>query len=221
MVHRGLAAMSAIASLAFASPAAAQLSSSASGFSDAPAEAHESQYWSMLGGLGSCLAKQKPELARAFVATTIDSAEETKAFKALFHRRYNVCMSNFIRADMVRAHVRGVIAEGLFEGIDGAAVSDRLAHLPPAPDAISTLHDFARCYVVAHPGKARDLLEQTRLATKGEEAFVREIAGDFAPCLPQGKTASLRPTVARFAIAEALYRVATGAPVATIASGKR
>lgn len=206
--------------LAAASPAAAQLSSSASGSSDAPVEAHASAYWSMMGGMGSCMADQKPELAKAFLATTIDSAAEGAAFKALFDKRYNLCVGNFVKAGMVRAHVRGIVAEGLFESQVGAA-PNLAASASATPAPIVNLHDLARCFVIAHPDKARELLRETRIATKGEAAFVDGLADDFSACLPDKRKVSLNPTNARFAIAEALYRVAIGAPAPTMASRKR
>ena len=213
-------ALGCMALFAAASPAAAQLSSSASGSSDAPVEAHESAYWSMMSGMGSCMADQKPDLARAFLATTIDSSEEGAAFKALFDKRYNLCLGNFVKAGMVRAHVRGIAAEGLFEDLDQAALTQP-ATPPAAPAAIANMHDLARCFVIAHPDKARNLLAQTRLATKGEESFVGGLAADFSACLPDNRAVKLNPTSVRLAVAEALYRVATGAPAPTMASRKR
>ena len=90
--------------------------------------------------------------------------------------------------------------------------------MPAPPDTVVTLHDFARCYVIAHPQEAAALLRKTRVATKDEMAMFRQMAGQFGPCLPEGVTINLKPTTVRFALAEALYRVATGAPAPTIAS---
>lgn len=169
-----------------------------------------------MGQLGSCLATQKPEQARAFVDSVIGSKEEGAAFKALFHRQFNVCLGTFVNAAMLRAHARGVVAEDLFERLPDEVV-DRLVAAPSsAPTTVATFHDFARCYVVAHPVAARDLLRQTRVATKGEQKFVGTIAADFEPCLPVGKDYKLRPTSVRMAFAEALYRTATGKPAPTM-----
>lgn len=199
-----------------ASPARAQLSSSASGFSSAPTNANQAQYWDMMSQLGNCLAQQKAPQARAFVNSVIGSEEEALAFKALFNRQFNVCLGDFVRASMVRAHVRGLVAEGLFENLPAEA-SDRLVAAPPSPPAtIETFHDFARCYAVTHPADARDLLEQTRVATKGEQEFVAAITAHLEPCLPAGKEVKLRPTLVRMAVAEALYRVATGQAAPTM-----
>lgn len=197
-------------------PANAQLSSSASGFSSAPTAANEAEYWDMMSQLGNCLAEQKTEQSRAFVDSVIGSKEEGTAFKALFNRQFNVCLGNFVNATMLRAHVRGLVAEGLFENLPDATVDRLEATRPNGPPAIATIHDFARCYVVAYPVMARDLLRRTRVATKGEQEFVGTIAANFAPCLPVGKEVKLRPTTVRMAIAEALYRTATGKPAPTV-----
>lgn len=196
--------------------AAAQISGSASGFSDAPTTANEREYWDMMGALGGCLAQQKSEQAAAFVRTTIDSRAEDEAFTALFHPQRNVCLGNFVAAGMLRAHARGLVAEGLFERMPGAAFAKLVAAPPAAPDNIVTLHDVARCFTVANPVAARDLLAQTRVATKGEQTFVRAASAQFAPCLPVGREFTLRPTSMRMAIAEALYRAASGLPAPTI-----
>lgn len=199
-----------------AAPAQAQLAPGRSGFSDAPTVAHQSEYWEMMGNLGECLARIKADDAAAFIDTVIDSPAETQAFEALFNRTRNVCMGNFVSAGMLRAHVRGVVAEGLFERIPSERVDAFIAAPPAAPSAIVSLHDFARCYVVAHPQSARRLIEDTRLSTRGETEFVRSIAADFGPCLPAGNEVTIRPTSVRMAIAEALYRAVNGMPAPSI-----
>lgn len=206
--------------VALASAASAQLAPSASGYSSAPTQANEAQYWDMMSVLGNCLARRKTEQARAFVDSVIGSQEEGAAFKALFHRQFNVCLGNFVNATMQRAHVRGLVAEGLFENLPDETIERLVATPPGGPEGIATLHDFARCYVVAHPAAARDLLRETRVATEGEQEFVGAIARDFRPCLPEGKAIKLRPTSVRMAIAEALYRTATGKPVPAMQGGE-
>jgi len=69
---------------------------------------------------------------------------------------------------------------------------------------------------LAHPQSARRLVEDTRLATKGETELIRTIAADFGPCLPEGNEVTIRPTSVRMAIAEALYRAVSGLPAPTI-----
>lgn len=197
-------------------PLAAQISPSASGFSDAPVQADMTEYWLMMNEMGSCIASNKKALAQQFVGSTIDSAGESAAFDALFHPQRNPCLRNFVTAGMLRAHARGVIAEGLFERLPEAALDQGLSTDPAPVASVVTLHDFARCYAMANPTKVSELLRRTRVATKGEMEFVRSMASEFAPCLPAGREVKLQPTSIRFALAEALYRLATGAPVATI-----
>jgi hypothetical protein len=205
-----------LAALAIPGAASAQLASGYSGQSSAPTTANETEYWDMMSQLGNCLAQQKPDQSRAFVDSVIGSKQEDEAFEALFHRRYNNCMGNFVNASMLRAHVRGLVAEGLFETLPDETIDRFVASPPAAPATIVTFHDFARCYVVAHPVPARDLLRRTRVATKDEREFVGAIAGDFGPCLPAGREIKIRPTTVRMAIAEALYRSATGQPAPTM-----
>jgi hypothetical protein len=202
--------------LALSAPATGQLSPSASGFSDAPVAANNRQYWDMMGALGGCLAQQKSAQAAAFVATVIDSSAEGEAFAQLFHPQRNICLGDFVTAGMVRAHARGLVAEGLFERMPDTMFDRFAANPPAAPEVVSTIHDVARCYVIAHPADARELLGQTRVATMGEQKYVQSVAADFAPCLPQGREFTLRPTSMRMAIAEALYRATTGIPAPTI-----
>ena len=204
------------AALVVATPLAAQISSSASGFSDAPTQADKTEYWLMMNEMGACVAANKGEQARQFVGSVIDSTGEAEAFDRLFHPQRNPCMRNFVMAGMLRSHARGVIAEGLFERLPDDALSVRLGAMPVEQAAIATLHDFARCYATANPSQAVALLKSTRVATRGELDFVRTMAPDFASCLPTGRELKLKPTSVRFALAEALYRLATGAPVATI-----
>lgn len=208
--------LTSLAVLALAAPVAAQINGSASGFSDAPTQASEAEYWSMLGQMGTCLAEQKAEESTAFLASVIDSGEEDAAFDALFHRSRNGCMGNFVQAGFLRSHVRGVVAEGLFEDLPDTTVDAFIGSPPAGPEGIATLHDFARCYVVSHPSEARALLRETRVATEGELEFIRAIAADFGPCLPQDREVRLRPTAVRMAIAEAAYHAATGGGVPII-----
>ena len=197
-----------IVSAGIASPAQAQLANGISGYSSAPTNASEAEYWQMMGRLGQCLADSKEEQSRAFLATHIDSQQEADAFRALFNRRSNRCMGSFVNASMRRAHVRGVVAEGLFEQLPEETRASLVAEAPEAPAAIANLHDFARCYVSAHPANAMTLLRETRLQTQGELDFIRTISGEFAECLPQGRDVQLRPINVRLAFAEALYQAA-------------
>lgn len=202
------AALSAIAllaaSLCGSAPALAQLSPSTSGFSSAPTSANDEEYFYMLRQLGPCLASNKRDRSIAFLDAAIDSPQEAAAFDALFGDTTNRCMQNFVSATLVRAWVRGVVAEGLFKD----AMRDWPEGTVPAieePESIASIHDFARCYVAQDFAAARGLIEETRLGDKSELARMRELAPTFGPCMPQGSQIALKPMNIRMALAEALY----------------
>lgn len=221
-MRRALSAFSALAAattLCLAIPAQAQLSGPTSGYSSAPVEASEAEYWRMLDQAGSCLANQKTAESEAFVDAVIDSQAESAAFGVLFNRgrnRRNNCMGSFVSATTIRAHVRALVAEGLFERLDDDVIAQFVANPPAPPATVNTLHDFARCYVIAQPINAIELLRRTDVSTRGELEFIQEIAADFGPCMPEGREVSLRATSVRMAIAEAAWRAATGRPAPTI-----
>lgn len=200
-------------------PAHAQLSPGYSGYSSAPAEGTEEEYWYLIRQLGYCLSSTKSEQSVAILSTAPGSKEEREAWNRLFtQRRRNPCMQNFVSATIVRGQVRGSIAEALYI----RATDDQVTQRPPtlaAPDAISDIHDFADCYVASHYLDASRLLRETRVATKGELQFLKEIAGSFGPCLPSGSEVVLDPVDIRFAIAEALYRTTQGTRTTAMTEG--
>lgn len=189
-------------------PAAAQLSPGTSGFSSAPVSASEAEYWSMVRTLGGCLADSKRAQSEAFLATASGTPEESAAFAPLFHRKSNRCMGNFIRASIVRAHIRGSIAEGLFEQMDETQRAQGLAMPIAEPESIRSLHDFARCYVSRHQADAAALLAETKLASKGESEAIRQMSADFSECFPADREVTIVPIDIRMAIAEQLYHAA-------------
>lgn len=195
-----------------AMPAQAQLSPGTSGFSSAPTAASDAEYWIMMRTLGACLADSKHDQSVAFLASIPGSPAEDAAFETLFHRNTNRCMGNFVSASMRRAHLRGLVAEGLFEQMAEDRRRLGLAADRPAPEAVSSLHDFAACYVAGHQAEAIQFLEETKVGTKGEVAAIRQMAADFGPCLPQGVEVRIVPVNIRMAVAEALYRAANGLP---------
>ena len=205
-------------SLCWSAPALAQLSPGRSGFSSAPTVANDEEYFYMLRQLGPCLVSNKRDRSIAFLDAQIDSPQEAAAFDSLFGDTTNRCLQNFVSATLVRAWVRGVVAEGLFK----AAMRDWPQGAVPAieePESIASIHDFARCYVARDFAAARGLIEETRLGDKSELARIRELAPTFAPCLPQGSEVALKPMNIRMALAEALYH-ATRNPGAASLPGR-
>lgn len=201
---------------AVASAASAQLSPGISGFSGAPTTATEDEYWFFVRELGRCLAQTKREKSIALLEAPIDSPAEKRAFDALIKRHgANKCMSNMRSATLVRAQVRGSVAEGLYEANPRPAPMDSEAAVLPAETVIRSLHDFANCYVAKNPSPARSLLSDTDLGTQRENERVREMAAGFGPCLPQGRQVRIVPMDVRMALAEALYRTTVSRPAAT------
>ena len=197
----------------YSSSVHAQLAPGYSGFSSAPTSASEAEYWSMMRRLGGCLADSKKDMAIAFLVTEPGSDEEDTAFRPLFHRNSNRCMGNFVSASMLRAHVRGSIAEGLFEQMSAADRAVGFAVPIDSPEDVRTLHQFAECYVAGNRDEAIAFLEMTKVGTKGEAQAVRQMAANFGPCLPEGVEVKIVPIDIRMAVAEALYHSATRRPV--------
>ena len=162
MIRHRLILLASLVPLAAASPAAAQLAPGISGFSSAPTNASEGEYWEFIRRLGLCLADAKEADARAFLAATPGSAGETAVFGRLFHRQTNSCMGNFVAASFPRAYVRGAIAEGfvkMMSEAERAAIASRA--ISDVSD-VRTMHDFARCYVAQQPATALAFLAETR-----------------------------------------------------------
>lgn len=183
-------------------PVVAQLAPGYSGTSSAPERGSEAEYWFMLRQLGDCVATTKTAQAEALLAAEIDSKAEGRAFTALFGGRSNSCMRNFVSATIIRSQVRGVLAEALFKR---NLRNGRAIHLvEPAVSEVTTIHQFARCYVYREPAAAMHLLMETRLKSDEEVSDVQTMSSGFAKCLPN-RTVSLDPTNVRLALAEALY----------------
>ena len=207
----------AAASALGATPAQAQLNNGASGYSSADRTVSNQLYWNFLDQIGPCLANQKEDQSTAFVDSVIGSREETEAFDVLFNRgrnRRNNCMGNFSGVyGAQRAHIRGSVAEGLFERLPDDVIAAFIATPPAGPERIDTLHDFARCYVVAHPETTREFLRRTDNHADGEMEFIAErMMGDFGPCLPEGRDVEFTAISVRASFAEAAWRAATGRP---------
>ena len=170
----------------------------------------------MIRKLGVCLADAKKKQSIAFIRSAPGSAEEDKTFAALFHRSSNRCMGNFVSATMLRAHVRGSVAEGLLNLMDDDRKSSGLIAAEAAPETVSSMHDFAYCYVANHPATAYQFLDQTKVGTRGEIDAIRQMADDFGPCLPVGTSIEINPVDVRSAIAEAYYRHVNSMPPAQL-----
>ena len=200
-----------VALISLGSPAKAQLAPGYSGYSSAPREGTNVDYWRLIRRLGSCLSNSKAEASLDFLSTTPGTASEGEAWDGLFkNRRANICMRGFASASMARSHVRGSIAQAIFLRSLDEDESPYSPQLRPV-SSVSGIHDFADCYVAGHYSTAKALVSETRLSSEGEFEFVKTMASGFGPCLPDGAEVEIEPTAVRLAIAEALYRTIPGA----------
>ena len=207
VVLKGLAV---IALLSVGGGASAQLAPGVAGFSDEPRTASEDEYWFFMRELGRCLAQTKRAQSVALLQAPVNTPEEKRAFDALISRRgSNSCMRDMVSATMLRAEVRGSVAEGLYKAHPQSARNAPVPQGLTAPSSIRSIHHFADCYVAMNFSAARDLLIDTKLGTKEESQRVRELASGFGPCLPQGREVKIVPRHIRMALAEALYRAST------------
>lgn len=207
-------ALALIGVLAFPAISAAQIKPTASGTSSSPVQATTEEYWWIIGEMGRCLANSKTQDATLFMATKIGSSEEGKAFRALINRRHNSCMRDFVRLSFPRAHMRGAIAEGLY----WRALGDRASapsFKPIDRVGVTSIHDFARCYIVRNSDSAHSLLSESKVGTRKERQMIQQLAPDFGACISEGATISIDPPQVRLAIAEAAYHaVATNSGLA-------
>lgn len=196
----------ALAMLCAAGPVHAQLASGYAGQSGGPTAGVPDDYWYLLRQIGPCVAASKTEEARAFLATVPGTATEKRAFDRVFGRKRNVCMRHFVNATFVRAHLRGAIAEGLYERMPGGTrTSTQPAGTAIDRAGIRTLHDFARCYIAGNPAEAGTLLSETQLGSQEEVDAVMRLSTGFESCFPLGRKVRIDATEVRMAIAEALY----------------
>lgn len=200
------------------SAAQAQLAPGYSGQSSAAREASAPEYWYMLRQMGACVATEKRDDATAFLATTPGSDAETRVFRKMFGSNRNFGMRDFVSASFIRAHLRGSIAEGLYEGLALQPPSSSPSSSPETAQPLANLHDFARCYVALNAAAAHELMISTRMNTVEERKTVARMASGFAPCLPAGREVSLSPLDVRLALAEALYKRAVGAAQLQVAN---
>ncbi len=203
------------------SPSLAQLGPGYSGYSSAPREGTDRDYWHLIRQLGYCLSSSKPDESRDFLATKPGSQGENEAWDGLFRqRRRNPCMRNFTSATMLRAHVRGSIAQAIFK----RAFDDREGRMEPVfyePDIVRNIHDFADCYVAANFESAQTLVNDTRISSEGEIEYIRGMVDGFGPCLPSGADVRIEPTAVRLAIAEALFRTTLAPDASSAVRGGR
>lgn len=177
-----------------------------------------------------CVAKKKPELARAYLAALPASDAETTAFAAL-NGRLNRCIP-----DMDLSHVgnmqsargtrtlsfdhgslRGALAEGLIReeqmllepakislGDDGMFVAERyFGERSPSIERVFAL-GFAGC-VMGNNADAFASLMETAPASREERALIVGMSDSFGQCVMEGQTLSIDATTLRNQLAEVVY----------------
>lgn len=163
-----------------------------------------------------CLARQKPDLARQFLAAPAGSRAEWDLFEALNPDSQSYCARVLsIRIEM--PFFRGALAEAAYENGNPAVPAATAAALSANPRgrlqwANATPRDqgragelIARCYAPQHPAAVHRLLE-TRPGSREERDGLRAIAPALASCLPDDQAALLNPILVRSSLAYALYQ---------------
>ena len=202
---RALLPLFAAAAALLAAPAPAQI---AAGYSGIPGVRRlpQSDLWFAIRQLGHCLAR-RTELARELLTTPMGSAEESRAIDGLMGRETS-CLLNASRIRFTNIHLRGAIAEALYERefrgpppVDQAALDD--------PEQGRRL-GFAGCFAARRPDAIHRLLARSRLGDNSEHEILTELAPELAQCLPAGERVELDAPFTRMLLAEALYMRARG-----------
>ncbi|MFL6845846.1 MAG: hypothetical protein ACJ8ER_13290 [Allosphingosinicella sp.] len=199
------AAVAAVVAAFFAAGAApAQLATGRSGSSTMSYLGQE-EVWREIGFFGLCYADQNRDEALQLIATAPGSREEALTYKKLFSKPYQSCLGDVSTLAVPLNMVRGSIAEGLLKKHVPIPASLLLA--APAPGAITTISEAARCYAVGHRTEVRGLLD-TIPGSKKEFAALVPMVSEFTRCVPpKARGLAFDPTQIRFRLAEALLRL--------------
>lgn len=200
-----LAAAAALAAIAFAAPASAQIAPSMSGRSSTRI-IDDGESWRTIVGFGNCFARRYPNDVLALLATDPGSAAEDEVFRDVIRRRAAVCLSGGDRVRMPRWIIRGAALEGLYRR--RIEIPAHLMLVAPAPGTAQSLSAAALCYAAGHPGQVRALIENSRAGSEDEFEALSAMAEDFFRCFPESAGAGdLDPTVVRYRLVEAALRL--------------
>jgi len=213
----GLHVLAAAALLGLAANGArAQIASGYSG-SSSTSTMGDDEAWRTLRAFGTCYATRNPGSAVQLIATEPGSRDEAETYRRLFRRDNQSCLGGNTELRMPVTMVRGAIAEGLYR--NRAALPPTLAQAAPAPGAVRTLSEAARCYAGAHGDRVRSLVEGTAPGSRGEVEALTAMAPDFFRCVPAAAHGrQFNATQLRYRLAEALLRL--DAPAA-LSDGRR
>ena len=167
----------------------------------------EKEGWDTLITFGSCYAASQRAKAYRFVATEPGTADEARAYKALFSRSDEPCLGDVSEMSVNFQFVRGAIAEGLY--LKRIPVPANLAARPIPRENVQSVLQTAICYASQNPAEARWLIENTSPASKKEDEMISALWPRFEACLPPNLPQSFRidTTLLRFRIAEAMWKL--------------
>ncbi len=162
----------------------------------------------VLADFGACAARQSPQLARALMATAMDSREERTAARQLFEGNQS-CMNGRAVLSARTGEVRGTVAEALLES--DAALVARLGASPARPaeraafaQGRAMVASYARCLADAEPAKSVALLATERQSPAELDAMTAY--GDtLNDCMPMGAAYRIDRSDVRNHIAARLY----------------
>lgn len=171
--------------------------------------------WNELRDFGACYAAYETNDALKLVATQAGTAEEAATYKQLFGKANQYCLGSVTSLRASSLLVRGAIAEGLYKK-KIPVPANLVVTTVPAVAQVHNFSDAALCYAAGHRAEALSLVNETKPGSKQEYAAINALLESFAQCIPPIARQSLQidPTLVRFRIAEALWRMGT-APAQT------
>ncbi len=165
-----------------------------------------------------CVVDRSTGRIKAYLDLPVGSPKHAQMSRSIYDREGDECMG-MGELQMPLTVFRGYMFEALFLREYGNKVITDFSAVPPidygAPYGASPTADgaqaiamvrFGDCVVRRAPVPARDLLSsETR--SSAETRLFAVLVPSLGPCLPSGKTFEFSKSVARGAIAEALYRL--------------
>lgn len=203
----------AVAGLAWATPASAQLAIGRSGTSTSRAFSSQEEVWREVWGFGICFARDKPREAIELLATAPGTEEEASVYKRLMKGDQS-CLGSTTNLSAPLPMIRGAIAEGAYRRVSRrelAPVPQPVAAVQPVE--VRNFGESIRCFVAGHAADVHALLYSAGPGSKKESAAVRALMPEYQRCLPNGLQFSMSATQLRFAFAEALYHATPAAAV--------
>jgi hypothetical protein len=206
----------ALALVAAAAPAAAQLPPGVSGYSSTIVTTDNEEALRTLTAFATCYARTNSADGFALLATDPGSVAESTTYRRMFRSDNQACLGEDTSLSVPVTFVRGAIAEALLER--GAPVPAALVRAAPAPGAeIRKYSEAARCYAASHGTEIRTLLASSPGGQR-ELAALRPLADDFFHCMPaSAQDRRFNATHLRYMLAEALLRL----PSATASVAQR